>query len=447
MALLFFTVYSFVILPVFPTRLLAQSEDSNQADVFGKAREYLCTKEGSANIDVNGLFENLKKIIKNKDLPNVVMADAYSYQGSILAQYPSTRDKAIALFKKALTLNPRLSMCEDNPALDLFKQVVGVMYDSAAPDLDLDRKNSEFLFKTNQLKIVMRVQNEGETAFSAVKATEFFYFDPVADKWMPLSMDRDSKDTTYYSVIIPLNLLNITVEDHFVFYVRVADQIGNEGFFGTKDDPYDFILGVGPQSAELTSILASKKTPKKEEKPVAVAAAPVAEGKAPEKPAEQPAAQTPEATANAGQAPAEATASATTPAKPEDAAVTTPAGEKPAEATPAPTEPAQAVKTAEETAKAAEAAAEAAKVAAITESEIDEASNLSLADRLTLASNLDEKKTTKAWYKSYWFGGTVAVLVAGAAVTGALLYTSSKDSNDSNIDGNGLAYINLDLSK
>lgn len=95
---------------------------STTAEVLSAAIKLVCEKETIYKIKINEISRGLEEKAKDTKLPSVILANIFKYQGAIDSQYPSLQENAISLFKKALALNPKLTLCKTADAFDLFQE-------------------------------------------------------------------------------------------------------------------------------------------------------------------------------------------------------------------------------------------------------------------------------------------------------------------------------------
>ncbi|RMD98131.1 MAG: hypothetical protein D6812_13990, partial [Deltaproteobacteria bacterium] len=231
--------HALVFYPVWP--LYAQTEEEEEVNAVEQAKDFFCgyTEEEP---DINELFLQLQAMAADEALPNIVLADAYKYQGCIMAQYGENEYQASLLFRKALRLNSRLGMCAQNPSLALFKKVIRETLDDTAPVIRHDPSTNRFA--DNRLTIGVEIAETGETAFSMPAEVLLFYRSPASpnpEGWATLQMFSDAPGNTAYSVVIPGTLLPKAEGESFDYYFQVTDELGNVGTTGSPEQPFSFV--------------------------------------------------------------------------------------------------------------------------------------------------------------------------------------------------------------
>ncbi|RME43969.1 MAG: hypothetical protein D6795_18615, partial [Deltaproteobacteria bacterium] len=262
--------HALVFYPVWP--LYAQTEEEEEVNAVEQAKDFFCgyTEEEP---DINELFLQLQAMAADEALPNIVLADAYKYQGCIMAQYGENEYQASLLFRKALRLNSRLGMCAQNPALALFKKVIRETLDDTAPVIQHDPATNRFA--DDRLTIGVEIADAGETAFSMPAEVLLFYRSPASpnpEGWATLQMFSDAPGNTAYSVVIPGTLLPKATGESFDYYFQVTDELGNVGTTGNPEQPFSFVplpetktpppaVAVTPPAATPPSIVEPEPTP------------------------------------------------------------------------------------------------------------------------------------------------------------------------------------------
>lgn len=251
-----------------------EKKELTPEEILSAAENYCCccsrdyqTVDKYEEIDVNEVFERLKKLLKSDRLENKVKAKAYLYQGSILANYLSTQDKGIFLFKKALTLEPKLMMCpkldinssEMPKSFSLFLEVVNIMSKSIPPKMSIEK--IKYSTKKKQAVVLINFTVSMDTPYSGIKQVEFFYRINNRD-WQSIKVSKKINSLTSSHQFEVTNVPESAVVD---FYVTAVDFLNKEGYLGVTDigviennhlvgnliDSYRFVAKDGDLSAQL----------------------------------------------------------------------------------------------------------------------------------------------------------------------------------------------------